>query len=371
MSERVKIGERRYRRVFGSYMAKLLLAVFTDSSVHGQNNVPRFGPCIIAGNHRGIMEVVLMVANCPRRIEVLGAGDIPLDPRYRYLADFYGYIPYKRGQMDRAALTAAQRVLDRGGVVGIFPEGGIWKSGRKTAHRGVAWLSFVSHAPVIPVGFGGVFRAIERAVRFKNPRLETRMGHPIYPPPRRSDVPRRVQMEQHAEHVLDRIEALIPEWDHTDHQDPLFEAFRLEVWVAADGTAPVDRASEIEYSERLAEFFHLPVLVDVLYSNLKRSGVRPFRNFRTFYPANQVHRALSVILGYVIRTNPAFLTYRLGDQTAQEVVRGMWSFRDLCRTIMTNHGDDTPVRVVPIRRYQMPDDTVPVELTEPPPIRRF
>ncbi|MEX2443226.1 MAG: lysophospholipid acyltransferase family protein [Alkalispirochaeta sp.] len=365
------VAKRRYRRILGKYAGKLLLAAFTNSTVQGAEIFPRSGPFIVAGNHRGIMEVFLMVATCPRNIEVLGAGDIPLDPRYRYLAKYYGYIPYKRGQMDRAALTTAKHALDNGHVVGIFPEGGIWKSGRKTAHRGVAWLSFVSHAPIIPVGFGGVYRAVERALRLEKPRLETWVGEPIYPPPLHPDVPRRLHMERHAEHILDRIEALVPDWDHADHQEPLFEEFRLELWVTDGAGASVDRSTDIDQSERLAQFFHLPVLVDVLYSNLNRKGVRPFRNFRRAHEVSDVHRAISIILGYILRTNPAFLTYRLGDDAADKVVRGLWSFRRLCQSIIADYGDDTLVRVVPIHRYRMPDMDRPLELREPPPLRRF
>jgi 1-acyl-sn-glycerol-3-phosphate acyltransferase len=371
MGARDVIAERRYRRVIGKYVGKLLLRAFTNSTVHGQERFPSSGRFIVAGNHRGIMEVFLMVAVCPRSIEVLGAGDIPLDPRYRYLADFYGYIPYKRGQMDRAALTTAQHVLERDRVVGIFPEGGIWKSGRKTAHRGVAWLSFVSQAPIIPVGFGGVYGALGRALRLNKPHLETWVGEPIPTPQRRTDVPRRVQMEQHAELILDRIEELIPDWDRAEHVEPLEEEFRLQVWVTGPDVPRRDRASEIEESELVCRFFHLPVLVDVLFSNLNRKGVRPFRDFRRAHKVSDIHRAISVILGYVYRTNPAFLTYRLGDDTAQRLMRGLHSFRNLCETIMSQSGNSTKVHVVPVHRYRMSENDPRVELVEPPPLNRF
>lgn len=371
MRARDVVVERTYRRILGKHIGTLLLWAFTNSTVYGAERFPSSGRFIVAGNHRGIMEVFLMVAACPRNIEVLGAGDIPLDPRYRYFADFYGYIPYKRGQMDRAALTTAQHVLEEERAVGIFPEGGIWKSGRKTAHRGVAWLSFVAQAPVIPVGFGGVYRSVERALRLEKPRLETWVGEPIPTPPRRKDVPRRVQMEQHAELILDRIEELIPEWDHEEHVDPIWEEYALQFWVSDAASTWRDRADEIAESERICRFFHLPVLVDVLYSNLKRRGVRPFRDFRRAHPVSQVHHALSVILGYVYRTNPAFLTYRLGDERAQRLMQGLRSFRNLCESIMNDQGPSVPVHVVPIHRYQRTEREPPVELQEPPPLRRF
>lgn len=371
MRKPAPVPERRYRRKFASFAGRLLLRTFTHSSVHGAENFPRSGPFIVAGNHRGIMEVFLMVAICPRNIEVLGAGDIPLDPRYRYLADFYGYIPYKRGQMDRVALMTAEHVLKHGRVVGIFPEGGIWKAGRKTAHRGVSWLSFTSGAPVIPVGFGGVYRAVERAIRLERPILETYVGPTIQRPPRDHSVTRRTQMETHAEAILDTIDALIPEWDQDAHPEPEFEEHELQLWVSTGDGNSENRASALCYPELLARFFHLPVLIDVLYTNLNRKGVRPFRRLRKPHSAAATHFALCVILGYVERTNPAFFTYRLGEETAAQLMEALRAFRDLCDQLIAEGQPETPITVIPIRRYRMAGEQDVTEVRDPPPINRF
>lgn len=309
-----------------------------------------------------------MVAACPRNIEVLGAGDIPLDRRYRYLADYYGYIPYRRGQMDRQALMTAEKVLEQGRVVGIFPEGGIWKAARKSAHRGVAWLSFASGAPVVPVGFGGVYQSIWRALRLKNPHLETWIGKPIPLPERDRSIPRKKQMELHAEYILDHIDSLIPDWDKVDHEEPEWEEHELHLWVSEPGRRPVDRAEDVKHSEVLSRFFHIPVMIDAVYYNLNRRAVKPLRSFLEVHSAAKVYRAVCVLLGYVRRTNSAFFTYRLGDETAEALEQSLISLRDIAAEAMER---DAKIRIIPVYRYRMPNATEAVELRNPKSARRF
>jgi 1-acyl-sn-glycerol-3-phosphate acyltransferase len=266
--------------------------------------------------------------------------------------------------MDRPALGTAARVLREGGVVGIFPEGGIWKAGEKSAHRGVAWLSFTTGAPVVPVGFGGVYRAIGRAIRLEKPRLETWVGTPIAVPIRPKGTTRRDHMTAHAQRVLQEIDALVPAWDKEEHVEPEEELFDLEVRVGER-----EYRDSIAHPEILSEFFHTPVLVDVLYTNLKRHGVSPFRHFGRAYPPRGIAYAVAIILGYTIRTNPAFFTYRLGDEKAQRLTEALHSLRNLA--LQLAKGDGEGMRIVPIHRFRMPGASQWIVRRHPPKIERF
>ncbi len=368
MRNTVSVPARRYRRRLAWYIGKFLLWAMTRETIYGRENFPEKGPYIVAGNHRGIMEVFLMVSASPHNIEVLGAGDIPLDRRYRYFADLYGYIPYKRGQMDRKALMTAEKVLEENRVVGIFPEGGIWKAARKSAHRGVAWLSFASGAPVVPVGFAGIYEAMWRMATLQNPKLEAWIGKPIPLPERDPSLARKKQMELHAEYILDRIDALIPDWDKEVHVEPEWEEYDLHVWVTEPHGHPENRAADIVHSEVLVRFLHTPVMIDALYFNLKRRAVKPLRRFLKVYSAAAVHRAACVVLGYVRRTNPAFFTYRLGDETAAQLEEALISLRKVAAEAAAR---GAKMRTVPIYRYRMPGESEVVELRSPKSARRF
>ena len=69
-----------------------------------------------------------------------------------------------------AALDAARRVLDRGGVFAIYPEGTRSRDGRlHRGHTGVASLALATGATVVPVALVGTHRV--QPVGARLPRL--------------------------------------------------------------------------------------------------------------------------------------------------------------------------------------------------------
>jgi 1-acyl-sn-glycerol-3-phosphate acyltransferase len=102
---------RRSVRYLLEFVGSALLRLLSRTTISGAERVPRHGPFIIAGNHRAVMEIFLMLAVTRPHVELIGSGDFPLDPRFRFLALWYGYIPYKRGSVDGRALRRALRVL--------------------------------------------------------------------------------------------------------------------------------------------------------------------------------------------------------------------------------------------------------------------
>ncbi len=308
------------------------------------------------------MEVALMMMACPAQVEVIGAGDIPLDRRYRYFAKIYGYIPYSRGQLDRKALRVAQHVLESGGVVGIFPEGGIWQAARKSAHSGVSFLSFSTGAAVVPVGFGGVAEGLYKAFHLHNPRLEANVGELIPVERRDRSLSRKQEMEHFAEIVLDHIEALIPEWDRKLHVMPEWEEYELRLSLRGSTGAEERAEDQLYRPEILARFFHLPVLLNALYFNLKRRRVRPLRKMNHYLRPDEVQRAVAVVLGYVRRTNPPFFTYRLGADYAQELEKSLISLRNLARRAGL---EKKRIHISPIKRKKIRGRSRVQELRHP------
>lgn len=343
---------RRQFRIALRWLSLAVIGGLSRSELTGLDRFPRRGPYIVAGNHRGIMEVALMVMAAPAEIEIIGAGDIPLDRRYRYFANMYGYIPYRRGQLDRQALREAQHVLERGGVVGIFPEGGIWQNGRSSAHRGVAWLSFTTGAPVIPVGFGGVSRAIHELVTLEFPRLEGRVGAPISPGDEDPALPRKARMEHFAESVLDHIEELIPQWDREVHDTVRDQSYELIAQVEESRTGAVREVQHDLYRpDLLAKLLHFPTLVNVFYLNLARKSTGAMRRPNRWLPVDKLEKAAQVIYGYSRVTNPGFFRYRFGNDEAAQLDRALLSF---CRFLAQAREQDPKARIklIPIYRYR-------------------
>lgn len=366
MKHRLHYPRRIFVRNALKFMGRMLGSTFAQPVVTGVENLPQKGPLILVGNHVAVIEAGMLAAYTPYPIEIMAAGDIPLDPRYAWMADLYGIIPIKRGTMDRQGMDMALDVLSQGGVIGLFPEGGIWETSIKQARTGVAWLSNKAQAPVVPIGFGGIEGALSAMGRFRRPRLIMNIGRMI--PPVSLNVPGKSRKELLAESanlIMDEVTNLIPEEERRIRLLPyVHERFEFRFMVRdADGN-DVEVPAEMDMTEpwALSKFFHRPVMMDVFSRNLKLP-VKPLNHTRRFHNPADVVVATSSILRY-LDTNPYFLHYRFGNNEGDAMGRGIEQLKTSAQWLMENKPGWT-MRIKPIRRYTLRDTQQEVVEEEP------
>ncbi|MCZ2527458.1 lysophospholipid acyltransferase family protein [Streptomyces sp. NPDC059506] len=122
--------------------------------VLGAWKVPASGPVILAVNHSHVVDGPMIIGTSPRPVHFLVKKEAftgPLDPFLRGI----GQIAVDRGSTDRAAVTGALGVLERGGVLGIFPEGTRGQGDFASLRAGLAYFALRSGAPVVPVAVLG------------------------------------------------------------------------------------------------------------------------------------------------------------------------------------------------------------------------
>jgi 1-acyl-sn-glycerol-3-phosphate acyltransferase len=149
--------------------------------------VPDDGPAIISPNHRSFFDSPLVMALAPRRVVFLGKAEYMDSRTTKYLFPAVGMVPIRResSKAAMAALETAAELLERGELVGIYPEGTRSRDGLlHRGHSGVAQLATMTGAPIIPVGITGTQRVqpIGTSVPrpFRGPVL-VRFGEPIDP----------------------------------------------------------------------------------------------------------------------------------------------------------------------------------------------
>ncbi|MBC7811157.1 MAG: 1-acyl-sn-glycerol-3-phosphate acyltransferase [Burkholderiales bacterium] len=341
-------------RGFVRHAGRTLMSALTRPIISGQENLPERGPLLLVGNHVAMMEVVMMVLYAPWNVEILGAGDIPIDPRYARIAATYGFIPIKRGSVDRGGLNKALSVLQQGGIIGMFPEGGIWETKIKQARAGVAWLSHQAQAPILPMGFGGMEGAITGLMRLQRPQLVMNIGPVI--PPINADVPgksRKDALDDAANMIMERIEELIPD-EEKMRSSPFIEEhydFQLSVRTANSQPITLPEGLGISDPEALGKFFFRPVLLDALRRNLKRP-VGDLQRFETVHDALRITNAAQAVLDY-LNENPHFFTYRFGYAIGGAMKQGFVEIRDIARWAANN---GAAITLKPIRRYRLAED---------------
>ncbi|GAA2261256.1 1-acyl-sn-glycerol-3-phosphate acyltransferase [Streptomyces ruber] len=131
--------------------------------VEGAEHIPGDGPVILAGNHLTFIDSMILPLVCDRQVFFIGKDEYVTGKglKGRLMAWFFtgvGMIPVDRdgGRGGVAALMTGRRVLERGNMFGIYPEGTRSPDGRLYRGRtGIARLTLMTGAPVVPFAMIG------------------------------------------------------------------------------------------------------------------------------------------------------------------------------------------------------------------------
>jgi len=172
----------------------------------GRENVPRTGPLILAPNHFSQMDHFFIGLYLRRKIRFMAKSQMFGTPVLTYIYKHGGVIPIRRGHHDEEAFTTAFTVLDQGGMLLIYAEGGRSRSGELgEPKRGVGRLALESGAPVVPVAIYGS-ASVRRWKRLRFPRVTVEYGEPLSFPQEES--PSRERQVEVAGEIFARVRGM-------------------------------------------------------------------------------------------------------------------------------------------------------------------
>ncbi len=168
-------------------LGPILRLVFRPQA-EGLENVPTDGPAILASNHLSYADWLFMPLTLPRRVSFVAKAEYFTTPGIKgWLQKTFfsgsGQIPIDRSGADAAqgALISAKRVLDKGELFGIYPEGTRSHDGKLYRGKtGVARLALETRVPVIPVAVIGTDVVAPPGKKFGSfTRPKVRFGKPL------------------------------------------------------------------------------------------------------------------------------------------------------------------------------------------------
>jgi len=169
-------------------VAAPLIRVIYRPWVRGAHNLPTKGAAILAGNHLAVIDSIFLPIMIQRRVYFIAKADYFTGKglKGRLVAGFMrgvGMIPVDRsgGKAAVASLEQGLKILRRGYLFGIYPEGTRSPDGRLYRGKtGVARLALESGAPVIPVATIGTNLAQPAGKRIpKRVRVGMVIGEPM------------------------------------------------------------------------------------------------------------------------------------------------------------------------------------------------
>ena len=175
---------RRLFRAFFRAFVKLLVFVTLRPKISGLENFPKHGPAIIAFNHLGDADAILLFATLPFS-PIEGIGKIELYDHWLVGPVFraYGIIWVHRGQPDLKAIRAALNGLEQGRMISLAPEGRQSVTGAlEEGEQGAAFLALKSGAPIVPIALTGLENpnVFGHLKKWKRAPVSLTVGKPIF-----------------------------------------------------------------------------------------------------------------------------------------------------------------------------------------------
>jgi 1-acyl-sn-glycerol-3-phosphate acyltransferase len=176
--------------------------------VVGEANIPPTGPVLIAANHRSMLDVPLVVIACPRPVTFMAKRELFGDPIRRWMFHTLGGFPVRREIADVRAMDIGLAVLEKGDVLGLYPEGTRSKEAEMLPFlKGAAWLALKVGAPIVPCGISGTERRGKYPQLLK--RVQVAFGVPIQVQRVTDARERRERAGQLTDQLLEAITSLV------------------------------------------------------------------------------------------------------------------------------------------------------------------
>jgi len=188
-------------------ITRIFFRVYFRIDFVGAHNIPPTGGVVVVSNHPSFLDPIVLQMGTDRWIRWLGMKEISGWPVVGTLSRWFGMLEV--GDSPRGgghALWRAMRVLEEGGVVGLFPEGGRTEGDvMGPGKAGLGRLALQPSVAIVPAVIFGTGRAWPRGLLLPAPR---KIVIAYLPPVRFSGDATRERFQQITDDVRDRIIAV-------------------------------------------------------------------------------------------------------------------------------------------------------------------
>ena len=214
----VSEGENRLQARSRRVVRPVASRLWTINQV-GYDRLPDDGPAILCPNHVSFLDSAFLMLTLPRNISFVGKAEYMDSWKTKYLFPAMGMIPIDRsgGSKSQAALDAAEGVLQRGELFGIFPEGTRSRDGDLYKGRtGAARLAMQVDCPVYPVGITGTddIQPIDAKLPKLGKACTIEIGRPVQPARYRRGMPEHLAWRSLIDEVMFEIRAMTGQQYH-------------------------------------------------------------------------------------------------------------------------------------------------------------
>ena len=166
--------ERRILYNFFKVIYTVLLKILYRPKVIGKENIPKDGALILAGNHRRAFDPVMVMMSTKRYVHYMAKEEVYFG-LHELIFKALGVIKiYKNKSGNVKSVMEAERILNNGGTIGIFPEGtrNRTKEELQKFKHGTVVMAQRTNTNIVPFAIRGKYKVF-------NKDLTLEFGKPI------------------------------------------------------------------------------------------------------------------------------------------------------------------------------------------------
>jgi 1-acyl-sn-glycerol-3-phosphate acyltransferase len=194
-------------------VSRPLLNILFSWKVEGRENIPLTGPLILITNHVHLLDPFFLIFSSPRWINFMAKEELFRSPFLRPWLLWAGALSIYRGgnvREKQKILKNARNALEKGLILGMFPEGGRSHDGKlRKGKPGSAVIASKTNVPLLPVGIVGTDKIKGISWLWKRPRIVVNIGKPFKLPPTSSRMSKS-QMQLLTTQLMREIAVLLP-----------------------------------------------------------------------------------------------------------------------------------------------------------------
>src|SRR5690242_19463208 len=154
--ERSRTREPDWAYELTRFLTSLYAYTFLRARSICTENVPGSGAVILAPNHFSFMDHFLMGCYIRRKVRFMAKSQLFHGPM-QWIYTHGGVFPVRRGARDEEVFTTARTILERGGAITMYCEGGRSRTGKlsEKAKPGIGRLALETGAPIVPIAIHG------------------------------------------------------------------------------------------------------------------------------------------------------------------------------------------------------------------------